>query len=1269
MLTLFTIKKILFFGAIGTGVLGPIIGTSPVIREFTWGGSDISPLKEGIFDLANVNIYDNVSIPAFLKQALIFKEGQEGLVESFAQELAKRWYFSQPSNWTEEQRSNWKELQKKQFEDAWKSINPKNHQRDFWDNYWGSRESMESFWLRHNSYKLVKSFLTDVKKSDFALSESWEWHKSGGNSNSNGELFKRKVFASDEELEKPDSWKKIGFFPSKSREHFKDEKWKKFIQGKFDFINWSYKKWFDRTLPMYFWKISWYYDKNATNSEIEKEYSKKHLKEHFPSKANYSFPVFSKKTIEKFKSFIKNVSESNAESSGSSSVGQEKLELEKYYIDNWKGDQSSPATLLEILNSFEGATPEYASVASYLVNKVLSGNSTAGAGDRVGQNDSQINKLEGQTIKTKNGDLNDPISIFFDENGGTGKNNNTNISFDSEILTKKTESKKHKYVHDVRETDAGWIFFRDADGAHALALDGHRYLERKSGTSEQNEDAKNKLFNWFNFRNLQSSETRRNWSSGKKFLNLSETDNWFSKFSDYLNTNFDKLLAEYFVRDNNGNKELFELLKEEDKSYFNKYKDVLTKIFGLWSTNEWNSKIFGLRQKIIGRYSSIDWKKEGYGNSNIKVVTKQGLSSPFPFATDFSDSKKERFKSQENVFNEFLKPKEQATQSVVAVKVSDPVEAESPNPQDSATAKKFIEYHKSIQELLDGNKIDLKIRSKGFDFQSSQRLFVNDSIFDYLQDKLFANKDLLNYQVKEGKLLNSGFFRGNSLLKDKKDNHQNETNLPWLAPLNVEKNLSEFLQVPPKLTQANAQQPATGAQNNGCWKCESFQSGKNEETNKSSLESLLNKLLKIYFFKNYLKTVKEDYFDFLSDFPSGQRKNGAGVEQQQESQVQLTNTTKFDFLTDELFEKWRKSYLSDIKERNNFLDFLITLSYLSKKNFEGLREAMKVELVSSTDYHYLLFEATSNKTTEGEQNKKPIHPFLGKKNGEAEDSSEQNFFESREKARQHIRENWRTVGKLSLSNPPTIPQTTGETKDAIYKQLITEKPSLPSKTDKNNLFNFKDLKGLIDRIKNISSPSDFDKLVTLISKVHTKVIPDFYRGDKLFTKEKKEKKIYLEEKKKLLVYQLLHTDQGPFYSSSEIEKENEILSKDIDKIAQEAKLSENSGTTAVAVQTTSGGSGGTEKKHLNSKYFNREKGTTKDGGYFIQVSSKDFEDESSTCEFFNLLPIELLAEFLALEADKPLNKDKAQKSFFDGTSRVKARDMKFKSHVDSKHVE
>lgn len=1280
MLSLFTVKKILFFGTLGAGIFGPVIGTSPLIREFAWS-SDVSPLKRGLHNLNLVDIYEGESISSFFKKSLLFKEGQEGLIESIAQELAKKWYFSQPSVWTARQQQVWKTLQEKQFKEAWEKLKPVNVQRDFWDNYWGSRENMNSFWLRHNSYKLVKEFLTEFNKSDFTLNSSF---KNNGeeykNSNDLSEVFVKTYSISETDLEKSENWNKIGFFPSASNAESQSNEWKKFVWGKYEFINWCYKYWFNKNLPTYFWKISWFYNKNATSTELAQEYNKDFLKENFPEKTHYGFPVFPPSTNKKFQEFIKKIAnvQENGAGGDSTNGNNQDLQLEKYYIEGWNGDQAHPATLLEVLNSFETVSPEYASASTYLINKVIEDtNGTTDAqttGVGTDSNSKKINELKLNNWKNGdngNGQDKNPISIFFnDENGATvqgteTQNNNRSITFDSQILKKNGSPNSKKHIYDLRETDSGnWIFFRDDQGIHAITLDGHLYL---NGRNKQNnnsaKDSKEKLRYWFNFRNLQSNGSRRHLSS-KKSIQVSE--DWFASFKDYFSKNFDRLLTEYYLKE--GEKSLlFYLLK--DKNYFNNFKDILTNLFALIESNELNSKLFNLRKKIIEKYSSREWTLKDNSGKEPQSIPAQGLVSPFPYEINLtSDDNKGRFPSQENVFNKFLKSE---SKLVLGAPVAVQASAEPTKPkEESEHTKLFTKYFNSVNSLIDNKKINLSIRSNGFDFQSSQRLFIVDSIFDYLLDKLFGNKDLLNYLIKEKKLLNSNLFENNELLKEKGGRREKE-NLPWNAPINAEIKLDELLlSQSPAVTKVSAEAKPNSNQENQCWDCTSSVSTDSEK-NKESRRSLLNSLLKIYFFRSYLTKLNHHYFGFLGDFPEIKKS-----ENQQTDQIQTNQgtTTRFSFLASDLFEHWRKSYLQDIKERDNFLNFLITLNFLSKNNFEQLKKALQTELSSTTKYHYLFFEPVSEKKNEGD--KKEIHPFLSSEKSNGNNG----FFANRDESGKFLRESWKTHGTLSLEeskNGGSTGQTTttnpSRKKEAMFKELFTEHSSLPNKKD--NLFNFSNLKELLNAIKNMTSHSEFEKLVILLSKVHKSIRSEFYKLEKVYLHNHQEKKIFLDEKKRLLIYQLLNTDKGPFYSSKSFtsQDETDIFKKSIDELikgfnGQKIENGKSLPTTTSTKTSNSQTQTNNTAKHLEEKHFKREMGEL-DGGYFIQVSAQDFKDEAGICRFFNLLPINLLADFLMIQTDKPLNKENAQNNFFDSTYRLKPRDMKFKNHINSRHLE
>ncbi|RAO94751.1 hypothetical protein DNK47_03345, partial [Mycoplasma wenyonii] len=196
-------------------------------------------------------------------------------------------------------------------------------------------------------------------------------------------------------------------------------------------------------------------------------------------------------------------------------------------------------------------------------------------------------------------------------------------------------------------------------------------------------------------------------------------------------------MVEYYLKE--GEKSLL-FLHLKEKEYFNNFKELLTNLFTLIEESELNSKLFTLRKKIIEQYSSREWTITGTDKKEPQSESKQGLVSPWPYEINLSDNGKEkgRFPQQEDVFNKFLKSENKSTQTAtVAVQVNSTEPAQTP--KESEHDKLFSKYHKSVNSLLENKKINLNIRSNGFDFKSSQRLFIFDSIFDYLLDKLFGN--------------------------------------------------------------------------------------------------------------------------------------------------------------------------------------------------------------------------------------------------------------------------------------------------------------------------------------------------------------------------------------------------------------------------------------------------------------------------------------------------------------------------------------------------
>ncbi|CCE66675.1 DUF3713 domain-containing protein [Candidatus Mycoplasma haematominutum] len=1206
MLTLFTFKKVLFSSSIGTAIIAPIVATSPIIREFSWSSSSISPLKEGLQDFTKVDIYDGESVGSFLKKALLHKEGQEGLVESFAQELAKRWYLAQPKSWINSQIRSWDELHEAQFKKAWETLKPQNPQRDFWDNYWGSKESMNSYGLRFKSHELVQSFLMDFKQADFKINKQNNsgWNGELNNSNDWSKYFTGKYsFATKQELEQQDNWSKIGFFPT--RVQSAENMWEKITLGKFEFINWVYKKWIEAKLPIYLWKVSWNYDTDAKEDNLKEIYNFAALGNHAPRSANYEFPAFSGKTLSKFKEFIKKIQQSSSSSSGSaqngSTTSSTSLNLQEYHIPNWYNDQNTSGEIMELFEAFEIETPEMASALSYLVNK-YSQSTTSDTKDTVSTNN-LINKM------SLNSDNNyDNIIELFLEN--TDKQDKS-IEINSRIMKQNHIS---KFSYDVRETDSGWIFFRDSKGVHAIALDGHKSLK---GAGSQN------LTNWFNFRNLQTYIAMKTSMDHKDLISVKQ--DWFMMFAKFFKDNFNYLFSEYYI-EKGSTSLLFKDLPIHH--YFSNYKSALQNLFTFQKEQTFNSRLFKLRKKIIERYSGRDWELPSHliAINKPKVAPKYGLSSIFPYSIKTEKNNPMRFPEQENVLSIFTKNDKKVE------KVSADA---SPSLRGNNLLSHLEKYYAEVKKLLENQSINLKTRTNGFNFADSQRIFIQDPIFDFLLDKLFAQKEFLNYIVKEEKLLNSSFFEKNKLLGEK---NRLDPSSGWSA----------LLKLPPKPEVANNLQKTANESTDGV--AATCKYTIEAESQKQEMQKLFSLLIKNYLFRNYLKKLDSDYFNFWIEFENYKRPtNNTSASEEGSTQQKLS-----DF---ELFSLWQNFALTDIKSKESLLDFLLSLDYLTKNKFENLKKFMTSQLENKNKYHYLFFDL--KKIEEKNSEDKTVHPFLptNTQNGN------QKYFASRQELRTSIRENWKPSDNYK---PEQISEQKGDSSPAetsfplILNELKINQEQIPDKN--KNLFNFSSIEGLIQYIKEVKSNREMDLLVTQLSLLNWKIYPSFYRADKIFHKQDdqkakrvhQEKKLYLEDKKKALIYQIKNKDQSIYASK--------IFSKDeIEKMFAANLLENASITTAQTQEATS------SQNQFDENLFKRHQGKIK-GGYFIQIAQADFSDDERMCALFKMLPGELLGEFIIQQTDEAMNRQASQDKFFEEIPKLKIHDLKFKGHLDSRYT-
>ncbi|CBZ40386.1 hypothetical protein MSUIS_02930 [Mycoplasma suis KI3806] len=1234
MLSLFTLKKALFTAVVGTGVLAPVVATSPIVREIQHWNNDVSPLKEGLKDLTNINIYDQVSASKFLQKSLINSEAQEGLLESFVQELSKRWYLSQSSDWTYKQLKEWEAQHEEQFQNAWEKLKPKNPQRDFWDNYWGSKQSMNSFGLRFKSYELVKKFLTFVNRFDFKINSQQQWkHDSDNNTHIYKYFLSKGDFVYPSKIENKSNWDKTGFYPT--RQHSRTEGSERMIWGKYDFLNWSYRKWFEETLPVYFWLISWNYNQNATEAELREKYDFSYLGNNAPARASYSFPIFSKETIEKFKSFLSKISKNG---NGTHSSGDQ-LNLEKQYVPIWMGDQPQNGTLINIFNSFEKNSIGSALVSSYLVSKKINGNDSHQRGGSVS---SEINKLTLKGNSSQN-NFNDPISIFLENKSNLTLNKT--IWFDSSIVKKNEKSANH--IYDVRETDTKWTFFRDQRGVHAIKLDGEETWGSSNGKHLE------ELFKWFNFRNLQNIWNKKSSISLEKVISTSE--DWVEKFSTYLDSNFNRLFAEFFITKSDKSP-LFDSLR--DKEYFKKYSDSLRKLLELQAEQKNYSKIIQLRRRIIEAYGEKDWELKtswllsSYAQSHLR----EGLTSPFAY--NISSSGEERFPDQEKVFKISFEKNADVAKQVSA--------DDSHSQKNNKYLEKLSAYYESVKTLLQDPQIDLRVRSDGFNIQDSQRVFLRDPIFDFLLDKLFSQKDFINYIVKEDKLLGDTNFFGSNKLFVKKGQEQPSTKTSWDDILKFNKNIPQLDLVK---TSGSEAKPSNGqpCQLTDYW------TKSNIERAEKSFESIMKK----YLFRNYLRKIGDNYFNFWIEFPEFRDKNYvSGTEQKSLSDFQL-------------FYIWQKNNLINIKEKNSLLDFLISLDYITKDKFRNLQNTLKNQLSDKSKYHYLLFELDKSKDS---TTNRIASPFL-----QVSENYWGGFSDSKKDLKMSIRSQWKRGAEVN-EDGSSLSDTSSSGKRKVSVILKTVKKNQDINPDgKENLFNFEKLDDLISYIKGINSFSRLEDLINRLYQIDSKIWPSFYRAESIYWSDNgqsggttTERKLYLEDKKNALIYQLKNMNQSLYaskiFSKEEIGKifgdKNLTQTQPAAQAAQVSSSgSSDSNSGGGSSSSNSGGSSGGDsggssstssngtnnESPLSQEFFKRKQGYS-NGGYYIQISDSDFSSEEKLCSLFGMLPEEVLTELLIQETEEIINKERAEKNFFSNTYKLKPHDVKFKNHIDSRHL-
>ncbi|AFO51718.1 hypothetical protein MHLP_00690 [Candidatus Mycoplasma haematolamae str. Purdue] len=1300
MLSLFTFKKILFTTVVGSGVVGPIAATSPLIREFKWS-TPVSPLKEGLTDLVNINIYDQVSVSQFLQRALVHYEGQDGIIESFSQELAKKWYLSQPKHLIEYQLKEWERQQEKQFQEAWEKVKPQNPQRDFWDNYWGSREGMNSYGLRFKSHEFVKKFLTSFTRDDFRMNSSGNSWWTNGTSNGREHskyLTSKYAYLSGQDIEKKESFDKIGFYPSKSGTVDRD--WERINWGKYDFINWAYQKWFKDNLPVYFWKISWNYDTKATETKLKEKYAFDKIGKDAPKAASYAWPLFSESTNDKFKKFMCKYFNGTGSSAGSPSNGcsssassssasdQQQLNLSEYHVPTWYSDNTWNGELIEVLNSFDKETPELASALSYLVKDVDA--SPSNQNNRVNCLSTQQQSSQ-QGCNGGSGSQNtwsSPLDVFWEKNGGSGSQNTTYISIDAQNIL--MASSNEKGIYDIRETDKGWVFIRDDQGVHAVKLDGLNYI-KQNGLSSSNNDT---LFKWFNFRNLQSSWAIKSRIEEKNLIK--SKNDWYYTFTSFLNNNFDSLFSEYYSEKGSNNNGFFSNLKDSD--YFKQFDDLFKNLFQLNKEQSYRAKVAKLRQRIIERYSKRDWEKNQTREStqnNHKANKKEGLVSAFPYQVQAED-KKERFPDQEAVFKKYLEPNETAAKTSTEKVTQD----ESFN----KFLEKLSKYYESVKKITNNSdKIKLTARQNGFSIQDSQRVFIQDPIFDYFLDRLFAKKEFLNYLVKEQQLLTSNYFNKNKLLKKQQSSQHGvttQTDWDWAitirgpskpaaqaASMSLAYSSPSGCSTLTQVSQQQVQQEQTCAYTTGT------------QDNDQKLQTLFQRVLRIYFFKRYLKSLGNDYFNFWVDFFDYKNKS---------TQVTVSSEPKtpkpqpeLDLQKFQLFLLWQRSSLTNSKEKEAFLNFLITLDYLTKDKFKGMQELMREKMTSKTKFHYLYFEqkqssSDQGKKAEGAQNQGQsgiYSPFFPKASGSTSPQSISN----KSDLRTWIREEWKAGGEV-LEQEPADQKNQGDQENkgdqenqrdqekkkvkVMLNSLRTNKEKLFDDSSKN-LFNFTDLNGLISHIDSIGNVASFEELVDLLASVEKKIKPGLFKAHSVFqsgtsgsggrtrrSASSTEKKLYLKERKNALIYQIQHLKES--LTTSKVFSKEEVK-----KIFDETYKSTTTTTAVPSSSSSSSSSSSNTLENLEDKYFKRSRGEgvqpkkTKENEakyFYIQVSAGDFKDDAAMCKFFEQIPDDLLGEFIVQATEEIDAKTNSQEKFYSEIGKIKTRDLKFKNHIDSKFV-
>lgn len=724
--------------------------------NWNWGDKNVSDFKKKLLDYGTANsIYAGETISNFVKKIFLTSEGKEQFTKHLIKHVSDSWFNHQSNSDISEQitqiNKDWEakfKEQKKELDETKESSD--NEQNKIFDQNGGTKEDMRKRFFRNKTYEYFKQYMLNFDDDNFSINTSW--NKKSDNSYDENFAIATSTFLTESDISNEANWEKIGFFPTKKNWNKLNDSQKKHIYGKFDFLNWAYKKWYSEKLPVYTLMSLWKHETKGGSEEeknmLKNKYSETNITSEFPQTINYKFPIFNEATKEKFKKFVKALEtiELNKD-----------LSLSKEYTDD-----SATGILVNLQDAHDQLYTEFASGTTYLYNKLLSKNTCQDINQCINNLNCQaanasaitgnLHEMDYTNLKV----LTDPLDIFLIKPNGANNSSvkvgTVNISKDifktsaNAVNGAENSGSKNYLLYETREVkDKSWLFLRNTAGVHAIAIDGQKWISEKTNNGKCS--FKNS-FDFFNYRTLQLS--KKNTHTNMKSLNMQPQAGAFLAFKNYLEEQFEKLMMSYIFQIDNAKNYLFHNLIGNDWEYFQQFGNISIILDEINFYKRHKNTIRNIRTKNLNLYGTREWEK---ATDEITVSKKLGLSGAFPYKVEKEDNKN-LFPELEDIFSQ--------------------TKYQGKNPR-ATTQANFLEKQKELakkyEEELDTlfEKLNLKAKTHD-DFLYSDRIYSNDSLINDLLDDYLDGPELVENLIKNtflhsptGSYLKQIFFDSNIL--------------------------------------------------------------------------------------------------------------------------------------------------------------------------------------------------------------------------------------------------------------------------------------------------------------------------------------------------------------------------------------------------------------------------------------------------------------------------------------------------------------------------